>query len=37
MIVILIILSAIVFIGGLTAVLRSGEADGICDYDYKED
>lgn len=32
-----IILSGIVFIGGLTAVLRSGEADGICDYDYKED
>lgn len=32
-----IILSAIVFIGGATAVLRSGEKDGICDYDYKED
>lgn len=34
---IVIILSAIVLVGGLTAVLRSGEADGICDYDYKED
>lgn len=37
MTVILIILSAIVFVGGLTAVLRSGEQDGICDYDYIED
>lgn len=35
--VILIILLAIAFIGGLTAVLRSGEKDGICKYDYIED
>ena len=37
MTVILILLSAIIFIGGLTAVLRSGEKDGICKYDYIED
>ena len=33
---IVIILSAIVFVGGLTAVLRSGEQDDICDYGGQE-
>lgn len=33
---VVIILSAIVFIGGLLTVLKAGSKDGICKYDYNK-